>query len=235
MAVAVADWVPIPSIARSDGGTHPLLTVRAYIAPNATLPVLGDGTDDFTNWATRSDGGRKFWWRYQDGDQITTPSGFTSTTNVSQSPIWGVQYLCRGQVVTVAAVGDSITEGRGTYLGEGFVLPALEALNATGGATKYEYMNFGWSGQIPSRYTRRALNLLESDIKPDIIVIPAASPNPVTDGALTDAAVSLLRGQRARMIAAARATMEGANLPVVHLKVPLTVEAGTGRTWAEAH
>jgi DNA polymerase I-like protein with 3'-5' exonuclease and polymerase domains len=29
--------------------------------------------------------------------------------------------------------------------------------------------------------------------------------------------------------------MQEANLPVVYLKVPLTVEAGTGRTWAEAH
>ena len=42
-------------------------------------------------------------------------------------------------------------------------------------------------------------------------------------------------GAETALIAAARATMEGANQPVVHLKVPLTVEAGTGRTWAEAH
>ncbi len=37
------------------------------------------------------------------------------------------------------------------------------------------------------------------------------------------------------LIAAARKVMEGANLPVIALKVPLTVEAGQGRTWAEAH
>ncbi len=37
------------------------------------------------------------------------------------------------------------------------------------------------------------------------------------------------------LIAAAKDTMEGANLPAVALKVPLTVEAGTGRNWAEAH
>ena len=42
-------------------------------------------------------------------------------------------------------------------------------------------------------------------------------------------------GAETALIAAARATMEGANQPVVHLKVPLTVEAGTGRNWAEAH
>ncbi|WP_225029472.1 DNA polymerase I [Xinfangfangia pollutisoli] len=33
----------------------------------------------------------------------------------------------------------------------------------------------------------------------------------------------------------AKSVMEGANLPVVPLKVPLTVEAGRGRNWAEAH
>ncbi|NEY89784.1 DNA polymerase I [Tabrizicola oligotrophica] len=42
-------------------------------------------------------------------------------------------------------------------------------------------------------------------------------------------------GAEPALIAAAKATMEGANLPAVDLKVPLTVEAGTGRNWAEAH
>lgn len=42
-------------------------------------------------------------------------------------------------------------------------------------------------------------------------------------------------GAEQALIAAAKATMEGANLPAVDLKVPLTVEAGTGRTWAAAH
>ena len=37
------------------------------------------------------------------------------------------------------------------------------------------------------------------------------------------------------LIAAARAVMEGAPLPAVALSVPLTVDAGRGRSWAEAH
>ncbi len=36
-------------------------------------------------------------------------------------------------------------------------------------------------------------------------------------------------------IAAVRAVMEGAADPAVHLSVPLTVDAGTGANWAEAH
>jgi DNA polymerase-1 len=37
------------------------------------------------------------------------------------------------------------------------------------------------------------------------------------------------------LIAAARAIMEGAALPAVHLSVPITVDAGQGANWAEAH
>ena len=37
------------------------------------------------------------------------------------------------------------------------------------------------------------------------------------------------------LIARAREVMEGAADPAVHLSVPLVVDAGTGRNWAEAH
>ena len=42
-------------------------------------------------------------------------------------------------------------------------------------------------------------------------------------------------GAEQALIAAAKATMEGAHRPAVDLKVALTVEAGMGRNWAEAH
>ncbi|MBB1490051.1 MULTISPECIES: DNA polymerase I [unclassified Paracoccus (in: a-proteobacteria)] len=37
------------------------------------------------------------------------------------------------------------------------------------------------------------------------------------------------------LIATAREIMENAHIPAVHLSVPLVVDAGSGRTWAEAH
>jgi DNA polymerase-1 len=36
-------------------------------------------------------------------------------------------------------------------------------------------------------------------------------------------------------VAAVRRVMAGATLPAVELSVPLVVDAGRGRTWAEAH
>jgi len=41
--------------------------------------------------------------------------------------------------------------------------------------------------------------------------------------------------ERDRTIEVVRAAMEGAAAPVVELSVPLVVEAGHGRSWAEAH
>src|SRR4030095_5625024 len=175
MAFTASDWIPVSSVPRTDGGTKPLLVARVYMNISATLPVYGNGTDDFTNWAARTNG--RIWSsRYQDGLAVT--SGFTSTTERSQSPIVGFQYLSRGKVVTVAATGDSITDGRGTYLGEGFVMPALEQMSDMS-STVYEYMNLGWSGQATVTFAERAIDTLQSEFKPDVLIMPSGSPNDV--------------------------------------------------------
>ena len=198
IAYTVSDWINISSVARTDGGTKPLIVARAFMQGSSALPVYGDGTDNFTNWATRTDG-RLWAARNQAGVAVT--SGFTSTTNASQSPIVGFQYLARGKVITVAGVGDSITDGRGTYLGEGFVMPAVEALSSS--TLAFEYMNCGWSGQTMLTYAERAIDIMESAIKPDILVIPVGSPND-TVSTITAANITAFRAQKSRVLAAAR-------------------------------
>lgn len=193
----VTDWIPLSSIARTDGGTFPLVVIRAYISANPVLPVYGNGTDDFTNWASRT-AGHKCVSRAMTGDGITTPANFVSTTNISQNPVVGIQYAARGRVITVMGVGDSITEGRGTYLNEGFILPACEALSSTSG-TAIEYSNAGWNGQTMAQFTERAIDLLESHIRPDVLVLPSGSPN---DQVTTVTAAEILTFQsfRARIL-----------------------------------
>ena len=206
IAYTATDWIPISSIARTDGGTNPLLVARAYMDASTILPVYGNGTDDFTNWATRT-GGRIWCSRQQAGVNVT--SGFTSTTNTSQNPIIGFQYLARGKVITVAGCGDSITEGRGTYLNEGFILPAVDALSSMSG-TAYEYMNCGWNGQSMSTFAERAIDILQSTIKPDVLVMPGASPNDIST-TIAQSNIDAFRALRNRAIADARK----AGVPVV--------------------
>ncbi|MCZ9884045.1 SGNH/GDSL hydrolase family protein [Arthrobacter sp. B2a2-09] len=199
IAYTATDWIAISSIPRTDGGTNPLLVARAYMNATATLPVYGAGVDNFTNWATRTDG--RIWCsRQQPGVQVT--SGFTSTTNTNNNPIVGFQYLTKGKVITVAGCGDSITDGRGTYLNEGFILPAIDALSSMSG-TAYEYMNCGWSGQAMQTFAERAIDILQSSIKPDVLVLPGASPNDVAT-TIAQANIDAFKYFRNRVIAEAR-------------------------------
>jgi hypothetical protein len=76
----------------------------------------------------------------------------------------------------VMSVGDSITEGRGTYKGEGFNLPACQALTNPNDFA-IEYANCGWSGQTPLEYVIRGRYLIDTELSPDVLIMPLGSPN----------------------------------------------------------
>lgn len=171
-----SDITQIQSIARSDGGTRPILAMRVIFGPTATLPVVGNGTDDFTNWAARTDGHR--WVMRHQAVLAATPgnyANFTTTTNQSQSPIVGFRFWSRGRVVNVMNLGDSIDDGRGTFLGAGYGELVCDELS---GDPTFVQANLGWSSQSASFYLTRALDALRSPVvRPDILVIPSMSPN----------------------------------------------------------
>lgn len=203
---AVSNWVQIASLARSDGGTYPLVAVRARnLEGNAALPVYGNGTDDLTNWATRSTG-RLWCARNQAVDGITTPANFTSTTNVSQSPIVGIQYIARGRVLTLMGCSDSIGNGRGTYIGEGYGMPAADALQQQIGIP-IEYADCSWAGQNSGNtngtgYDFRALDIMRGPLKPDILFAAVGSPNDIST-TITQALVDRMRYMRELVVAEA--------------------------------
>lgn len=170
----LGNWTDLASVARTDGGTGALVCIDAYVSTNASITIMGNGTDPFTNWATRTN--RKWIMRYNDGDCVTTPANFTSTTNRSQSPIIGVQYLARGRVITVMGVGDSITDGRGTYLCEGFGVPACESVSSQTG-TVFEWVNCGRPSESSSNFRYFLSDACAAGIVPDVVVISAGSPN----------------------------------------------------------
>lgn len=141
----VSDIIPVSSVPRDDGGAYPLLAARAYLGTPGTYIMLNNSTasQNLSNWATHPSG-RIHVMRYADGDCVATPASFADTTNRSTSPIVGIIYYARGRVVNVCGFGDSITEGQGTYKGEGWGFPLCQEM--TGPDVAYEWSNFGWAG-----------------------------------------------------------------------------------------
>lgn len=186
-AYTIPKPVPLRSLARNDVvNGKPLIFCRGYSTDaNAALPCYGNGgTDVLTAWATRTTG-RRWAARQQNGDQYTTPSGFTSTTDVSQSPVVGFVYWARGQVVGFATCGDSIGNGQGSVIGEGWAVPMLDALEVSTGVAA-EYSNLSWAGQEAVNtssgvgFMQRALDVLRDDnIRPNALMIPVGSFNPI--------------------------------------------------------
>lgn len=171
----VGNFVEISTVPRTDGGSGALVVFDAYISTAGTISVLGNGGSDvFTGWATRSN--RKAIFRYNDGDCVTTPANFISTTNRNQSPIVGVAYRARGRVFTIMGNGDSITDGRGTIIGEGFGVPACEAAQISAGVP-FEWANCGWAGITASAYKDHLTDLLNAGLKPSAVVVSNGSPN----------------------------------------------------------
>lgn len=188
----ISDWVKISTIVRTDDpAALPLLAVAAYIDTPSTIVLLGKSTgeDSFTNWATHPT--RPHVMRYNDGDCVTSPSNFTDQTNRSTSPIVGIQYIARGQVITVFAAGDSITEGRGTYLGGSWAFQACDELSNIH-EIAYEYGNISWAGVGTALIRDHVLDTLSAGLKPDILFLPAGSPNDVQE-IITDDHVATAR------------------------------------------
>lgn len=198
----VSDWINLSSVDRSDGGTFPVLCVDAYVSTAGTITIMGNGTDSFTNWATRPNG-RTWRMRYNDGDCVTTPASFVSTTDRSQSPIVGVQYGARGRVITVMGGGDSITDGRGTYTSEGWGVPAVEALSSMTSGAALEWCNLGWAGADAATFAAYLNDACVAGLIPDIAIFPNASPNSFSTP-IVSANVDACRSALQRMLVTAR-------------------------------
>lgn len=185
-AITVSDIIPVASVARTDGGTYPIVVARAYIftaGAAGNYVMLGNGVQDFSNWETHSSG--RIWRMRGKGGQFvaTTQSGMTRANSIAEtgSPIIGVIYYARGKVVNVAGFGDSITEGQGTYIGEGFGLPACQALSVGASGVAYEWSDMGWSGTPLSSIRQHVIDAVATPgLKWDIGFLPGFSPNDIT-------------------------------------------------------
>ena len=173
-----SDWVVLPSVDRDDGKAGAVETLAAYIETASSISIMGNGTDDYTTWAGRTDG-RAMIMRHNDGDCLASQGSFTSTTNRLQTPFGGLQYMARSEVRSVGIVGDSNAQAvLDTYIGSGFGERACAAIQAASG-TAFEFSNFGYGGSTSAEYRDIGLNavaaLAEQPI--DALLLPNYTVN----------------------------------------------------------
>lgn len=192
----MSDPITITTPARTDGGRGSLVAIRFFMRTNIpNYTVFGNGAgDNLTNWASRTDG-RTLIMRSQIGQHLIPTTGFNSTTNESQSPIAGVIFLARGQVVNVVRFGDSIMDGRGTYIGDGYVGPACVQASIDTGVAVCD-SNLAWSGSPSSQHFQHAKDFIGTFSNYiDLVVYPDGTPNDA-DGVPIDATIIANRRRR---------------------------------------
>jgi DNA polymerase-1 len=113
-----------------------------------------------------------------------------------------------------------------TLFGRRIHTPEINAKGPGGGFARRQAINAPIQGTAAD-IIRRAMIRMEAAIEG----LPARMLLQVHDELLFE----VERGAEDELIARARAVMVAAPDPAVRLRVPLLVEAGCGRTWAEAH
>ena len=195
---AFTDQTKIIPVARTDGGTKPLIAARTFLGSGGSA-FLGTSGDSFANWSTRPTGLARQRVNSAVGDARASTTGWSAT---STGPVIGFSYNHLGPIINVVSIGDSITEGRSTttFLGENFTLLACESINAGTQATWVSHSNLGWSGQNTAQILVNTRDMLRSGIIPDVLVFPSGSPNDVTT-TITTAIVDGWRAYVADMLA----------------------------------
>lgn len=188
------DMTPCPSVPRTDGGSGYAVYVRVCIPTGGTLAGSLSSNVDYIqlNSLTKN----MMYSNRAPGDFVTTstaayPAGGTR----GDTTIWGIELLCRGQVVSVIDFGDSITRGQGAVAvkSRNFCQVAADKATMTMQGTAVTNANCGWSSQTSAMYLQRAQDVL-AVVKPTLAVYAGFSPNddPNT-GAITPAMIDAER------------------------------------------
>lgn len=178
---AASDWIPCSSVPRADGGSGYLAMVRVQIPATATNrwgfytiknSVIKQGAEASRQRLLQTNSASS------DGvGTLTNNPGGTTLPATGTAASYIVQFRTMSKVVTVVAIGDSITQNsalvdagitswgwRGTY----------GAANATGIAAGF--CNFGANSKNSATYLAGGLALMDI-IKPHIAIYSPWTPN----------------------------------------------------------
>lgn len=177
--VVFTDWVPLDSVARSDGGQNPLVTLRAYVSGAFLCCANHQQTLSGTSgWGIESgSAGLPVRTGFKAGDFVSSnTAGFTAPTQPSTSPFMFVQYLSKTKGITIGYIGDSITRGEKTSIvGLSWGVLASAQLQGTLGFP-VSSINYGTSGQSSPAYLAKFIDMIKN-VKPEIAVFSGYTRN----------------------------------------------------------
>jgi len=237
-----SDWTRVTSVPRDDGGEGYWLVIRLALGGvDGNIITMGDtaGADTFANWADHPT--RPFDLLRRQGAVAAAASGWstmnsgtTNTTAPSTCPVVEVECLYRGMVFNLGTFGDSITDGRGTYLGASFGTQLCSELTAET-PVAFEWANYGWSGITAEFIYQNVLDAVAAGSVPDMAFVEGFFTNNVPTTIPADGETSLVPNST-RWMDSYHSTMiqalEGAGGHVVTL--PGTPANYSSRPWGAA-
>jgi hypothetical protein len=189
---AWSDWVPVPSLPRSDAALQSLLMTRVYFA--AGHRATGTASKD-TQFAAIANGHLQQNY-FQGVDGVGTPANFTSTTTAGFISPTAVQYYSSRSGLTVFGVGDSIMQAFNTPSSNnsfGFQACGLVSTDAK----PVQWAGFGYQGRTSANFFAN-FDRLYPVIRPNAALIPIWTRNDPLTQAAADACwqKAMARAQR---------------------------------------
>lgn len=177
-----SDWVRIPSVARVDGGTRPILMARHLSDTAGTYLCANFNSATFS----AASGNPQVLAYGQSGvNSVTTPAALTAPIALNFLTPDAVQYMSRTPGYSVLSIGDSLTQGFGsTGLYQSWAFSACVGLSTPN--LPISFWNQGWQGQISDNYWSNGYQAFKG-AKPDIVTISTWSPNDGLTQATADA------------------------------------------------
>ena len=201
-SLLMSDWLALPSLARTDGGTLPILMTRTYSASTA---YGGQPTTTELANQNAADAARTYLGYYLSGDKVTTPSSWTTATAANYFSPDIIQYQTTVKGASVMGVGDSRTQGySGSTTGTNYYGAEYQACLALSQPSfPVSFINGGFSGQQDASFIANGTTLFNA-LQPDITIIETMSPNDTSSQVQAITSFNAAMGLAATIVAAGK-------------------------------
>ncbi|HEV2841629.1 MAG TPA: arylesterase [Chthoniobacterales bacterium] len=130
------------------------------------------------------------------------------------------------KVITIVALGDSLTEGYGLSRKQAY--PALVAEKMRSAGYEFEVVNAGWSGDTTAGGLRRLPEILRTRKKIDILILALG-----INDAFRGVPIDQMRSNLQTIIDRTRARQPGVSIIIAGMQLPLASSDGYVRAFGE--